>query len=174
MTFWTGTRSELDSFLDGLNKAHRTLRFTWSISNERIEFLDLNIFKGEVQHHKPPIYMYKHTLQNHQHLSVPTLLFPPQECLFKGLVKGEAIRFLRSNTDARTYYNSGGSCWHIKCTEKFCLATPSLLWGHASLTNWSLSNRPLHMLLRPGEQVVLYPAADQPGEGPSPHVLQCL
>ena len=46
LCIWTGTRSELDSFLDRLNKAHRTLRFTWSISNERIEFLDLNIFKG--------------------------------------------------------------------------------------------------------------------------------
>ena len=29
---WTGTRSELDSFLDRLNKANRTLRFTWRIS----------------------------------------------------------------------------------------------------------------------------------------------
>ena len=46
LCIWTGTRSELDGFLDRLNKAHRTLRFTWSISNERIEFLDLNIFKG--------------------------------------------------------------------------------------------------------------------------------
>ena len=45
LCIWTGTRSELDGFLDRLNKAHRTLRFTWSISNERIEFLDLNLFK---------------------------------------------------------------------------------------------------------------------------------
>ena len=43
---WTGTRSELDGFLDRLNKAHRTLRFTWNISDKHIEFLDLNIFKG--------------------------------------------------------------------------------------------------------------------------------
>ena len=40
-----GTRSELEGFLDRLNKAHRTLKFTWSISDERIEFLDLNLFK---------------------------------------------------------------------------------------------------------------------------------
>ena len=46
LCIWPGTRSELDSFLDRLNKAHRTLRFTWSISDEHIEFLDLNIFKG--------------------------------------------------------------------------------------------------------------------------------
>ena len=47
LCIWTGTRSELDSFLDRLNKAHRTLRFTWSISDKHIEFLDLNLFKGE-------------------------------------------------------------------------------------------------------------------------------
>ena len=52
LCIWTGTRSELDSFLDRLNKAHRTPR-----------------------------------------------------SVFKGLVKGEAIRFLRSNTDEHTFYS---------------------------------------------------------------------
>ena len=46
LCIWVGTRSELESFLDRLNKAHRTLKFTWSISDERVEFLDLNLFKG--------------------------------------------------------------------------------------------------------------------------------
>ena len=48
LCIWTGSRSELDSFLDRLNKAHRTLKFTWSISDKHIEFLDLNIFKGDI------------------------------------------------------------------------------------------------------------------------------
>ena len=43
---WVGTRSELEGFLDRLNKAHRTLKLTWSIGDERVEFLDLNLFKG--------------------------------------------------------------------------------------------------------------------------------
>ena len=46
LCIWIGTRSELVGFLDRLNKAHRTLKSTWSISDERIEFLDLNLFKG--------------------------------------------------------------------------------------------------------------------------------
>ena len=61
LCIWPGTRSELDSFLDTLNKAHRTLRFTWSISDERIEFLDLNIFKGG----RFTTTRSKHTLQKH-------------------------------------------------------------------------------------------------------------
>ena len=82
--------------------AHRTLRFTWSISNERIEFLDLNIFKGkrfntnrhlDISTHfkKTNTFQYLHFSSSHP------------RSVFKGLVKGEAIRFLRSNTDPHTY-----------------------------------------------------------------------
>ena len=43
LCIWTGTRSELDSFLDRLNKAHRTLRFTWSISDKHHSSFSSNI-----------------------------------------------------------------------------------------------------------------------------------
>jgi len=46
LRIWPGIREELDSFLDRLNKAYHTFRFTWSISELHVEFLDLNIFKG--------------------------------------------------------------------------------------------------------------------------------
>ena len=99
---WTGTRNKLESFLARLNTAHRTLRFMWSISNERIEFLDLNIFKGrrfntnrhlDISTHfkKTNTFQYLHFSSSHP------------RSVFKGLVKGEAIRFLRSNTDPHTY-----------------------------------------------------------------------
>ena len=45
LCIWVGTRSEL-GFLDRLNKAHGTLKFAWSISDEHVEFLDLTLFKG--------------------------------------------------------------------------------------------------------------------------------
>ena len=47
LCIWTGSRSELDNFLDRLNRAHHSMKFTWNISNERMQFLDLNIFKGD-------------------------------------------------------------------------------------------------------------------------------
>ena len=37
LCLWTGARSELDK----LDKAHKTPRFTWSISDKHIEFLEL-------------------------------------------------------------------------------------------------------------------------------------
>ena len=37
LCLWTGARSELDK----LDKTHKTPRFTWSISDKNIEFLEL-------------------------------------------------------------------------------------------------------------------------------------
>ena len=103
LCIWTGSRSELDNFLDRLNRAHHSIKFTWSISNERIQFLDLNIFKGDrftetghldlSTHFKSTnTFQYLHFSSSHP------------RSVFKGLVKGEAIRFLHSNTHAPTYH----------------------------------------------------------------------
>ena len=84
---WTGTGNELESFLARLNTAHRTHRFTWSISNERIEFFDLNILKGgrfntnrhlDISTHfkKTNTFQYLHFSSSH-----------PRNA-FKGLAKG--------------------------------------------------------------------------------------
>ena len=104
LCIWVGTRSELESFLDRLNKAHRTLKFTWSISDERVEFLDLNLFQGgmfNTTNHAP---RYEHTLKKN---TIQYLHFSSHpRGVFKGLVKGEAIRFVRSKTDAHTYYST--------------------------------------------------------------------
>ena len=90
LCIWTGTRSELDSFLDRLNKAHRTLRFTWSISDKHIEFLDLNLFKGERFNTTNHLDMTTHfkTTNSFQYLHFSS---SHPRSVFKGLVKGEAI-----------------------------------------------------------------------------------
>ena len=111
LCIWPGTREELDSFLDRLNNAHPTLRFTWSISDSRVEFLDLNIFKGprfnntnclDLSTHfkKTNTFQYLHYSSSHP------------RSIFRGLVKGEAIRFLRSNTHAPTFTATKKSLRH--------------------------------------------------------------
>ena len=78
---WTGTRSELEGFLDRLNKAHRTLKFTWSISDERIEFLDLNLFKGGRFNTTNLLDISTH-LKKNKYIPILAFLFlSPQECL---------------------------------------------------------------------------------------------
>ena len=133
LCIWTGTRSELDSFLDRLNKAHRTLSFTWSLSNERLKFLDLNIFKGGkfITTKHLDISTHFKTIHTFQYLH-----FSPSHprSVFKGLVKGEAIRFLHSNTDEHTYYNTIHTFKNIYSVETTpnALLTASLGTSHTT------------------------------------------
>ena len=94
LCIWTGSRSQLDVFLDRLNKVHPSIKCTWSISDMQVQFLDLNIHKGErfsqtnlldlKSYFKPTnTFQYLHFASSHP------------RSVFKGLVKGEAIRFLR-------------------------------------------------------------------------------
>ena len=105
LCIWTGTRSQIDSFLDRLNRAHHSIKFTWSISDTQIQFLDLNIHKGQrfsqtnlldlKSYFKPTnTFQYLHFASSHP------------RSVYKGLVKEEAIRFLRSNTNAPTFTNT--------------------------------------------------------------------
>ena len=86
LCIWTGTRSEIESFLDRLNKAHRTLKFKWSISDERIEFLDLNLFKGG--RFNTTNLLDTHTFQYLHFSSSHT------RSVFKGLVKRRSNQFV--------------------------------------------------------------------------------
>ena len=80
LCIWVGTRSKLESFLDTLNKAHKTLKFTWSISDERVEFLDLNLFKGGRFNTTNHLDMSTH-FKKKKHLPIPAFLLPPQRRL---------------------------------------------------------------------------------------------
>ena len=103
LCIWTGSRSELDNFLDRLNRAHHSIKFTWSISNERIQFLDLNIFKGDRFIETGHIDLSTHFKSTNTFQYLHFSSSHPRS-VFKGLVKGEAIRFLHSNTHAPTYH----------------------------------------------------------------------
>ena len=96
---WTGSRPSLDAFLDRLNTRHSTLRFTWVISHAYVEFFDLNIFKGKRFHQLLDLSTHLKKKKTFQYLHFSSC---HSRSVFKGLVKGEAIRFLRSNTHAPT------------------------------------------------------------------------
>ena len=41
---WTGSRTDLENFLDKLNAKHASIKFGYEISKERISFLDTEIY----------------------------------------------------------------------------------------------------------------------------------
>ena len=99
---WTKSTAELTRFLDDLNKFHPNLHFTHEHSSNTIDFLDLTIYKGpffdftnildtktfQKEHN---LYQYLHFSSNHP------------KSTFKAIIKGECIRYVRTNTTFETY-----------------------------------------------------------------------
>ena len=48
---WTGSKEELNQFLNYINGAHRTIKFAWSVSKEKINYLDVQVIdnKGKIE-----------------------------------------------------------------------------------------------------------------------------
>ena len=102
---WPHNLSQLQSFLDKLNNFHPTIKFTWSISNEKATFLDLEITKGSKFHQCNIFDIGTHFKQTNTFQYLHFTSCHPRS-VFKGLVKGEAIRLLRSNSDQAKFNQS--------------------------------------------------------------------
>ena len=98
---WKNTIEELETFLGRLNSFHPNLKFTHEFTTS-IDFLDLTIFKGNCfnftnllhtkTYQKPQnVYQYLHFSSTHS-LKI-----------FKAIIKGECIRFVRTNTTPEGY-----------------------------------------------------------------------
>jgi hypothetical protein len=94
---WKDTMEELNAFITNLNSIHQNLKFTHEHSSCTIDFLDLTVYKGsnfpftnrlDTKTFQKPLnlYQYLHFTSNH----------PPK--VFKALIKGECIRFARTNS----------------------------------------------------------------------------
>ena len=99
---WTESIDNLHTFLKELNSFHSSLRFTHQLSSDSIDFLDLTIYKGNMFHltnnldtktfHKRlNLYQYLHYTSSHP------------EKTFRAVIKGECIRYVRTNTTYETY-----------------------------------------------------------------------
>ena len=99
---WTHGQKELEQFIYNLNHFNSSLRYTFQYSSTSIDFLDLTIYKGsnfsntkildtctfqKVQN----LYQYLHYSSNHP------------KSLFKAIITGELIRYVRTNTREEQY-----------------------------------------------------------------------
>ena len=89
----------MDRFIEEANTFHPAIKFTAEISENEITFPDTVVFKGErkinpgVKTHYKPTETFQYT-----HF---TLCHPPG--VQRGLIKGEEIRLLRTNSSKTTF-----------------------------------------------------------------------
>lgn len=99
---WTDPVDSLQVFLKELNSFHPNLCFTHHLGHDSIDFLDLSIFKGhrfnltnildtKTFQKQLNLYQYLHYTSNHP------------DKVFKAVIKGECIRYVRTNTTYETY-----------------------------------------------------------------------
>lgn len=95
---WTHTESELNRFIEGMNSHNPSLSYTHQYSFSAVDFLDLTVYKSPMfaftntldvktfqkQHN---LYQYLHFTSNHQ------------RSVYKGLICGELVRYVRTNTE---------------------------------------------------------------------------
>ena len=100
--FWNDTLDNLNNFLTDLNNFHPTIKFTWDISTTKIVYLDLEIFKGDLFSSTGKLDITTHfkTTNTFQYLHFKSC---HPKSTFKGIIKGETIRFIRSNTQKEKF-----------------------------------------------------------------------
>ena len=99
---WTCSKEDFHTYMEQINQIHDTIKFTYAASNTEVTFLDVTVYKGEkftstgildVRTHIKPTnkQLYVHASSYHS----PTTK--------KAIAKGEAKRFLRTNSTESTY-----------------------------------------------------------------------
>ena len=99
LILWKHSEASLKTFLLQLNEFHPSLHFKYTFSSSEVNFLDLTIYKDDSSqslhtrtYQKPQnLYQYLHFTSNH----------PKQ--LFKAIIVGELIRYVRTNSTERDY-----------------------------------------------------------------------
>ena len=104
-SLWRTERKEIDEFIALANRHHPSIKFTAEIPDKEINFLDTTVYKGErfhnqgildiCTHFKPTeTFQYKHFSSCNPH------------GVRKGLIKDEALRLLRTNSSAKSFYEN--------------------------------------------------------------------
>ncbi|XP_011407404.1 PREDICTED: uncharacterized protein LOC105314749 [Amphimedon queenslandica] len=93
---------DLNNFFNKLNKFHPNIKFTMSQSETTINFLDITIYKGEdfSETNKLSIKTYQKEINRYQYLHFNSN-HPIH--IFKGLIIGETIRYVRTNSTIIEY-----------------------------------------------------------------------
>ena len=97
-------KHDLQHFMNKMNSYHPCLQFTFTTSNTSVDFLDVTIYKSQNFHLTNTLevktFQKQHNLYQYLHYSshhpTPT---------YKGLIKGECIRYIRTNTSKANYLN---------------------------------------------------------------------
>ena len=89
---WNGNLAELYTFLHKLNNLAPSIKLTWEVSDQKVNFLDMLIFKDPENHTKLITKPYQKPLN--RYLYIPFTSYHPTHAK-KSFIKAELIRYVR-------------------------------------------------------------------------------
>ena len=102
LIIFSGTRTELEDHIKTLNTMHPTIKFTASISDTQIDYLDITIFKGDRFKETGilDVKIYTKPCETFMYIT-PTSTHPP--ATFSGFIKGEFLRIARNSNNEHDF-----------------------------------------------------------------------
>ena len=104
-SLWRTERKEIDEFIALANRHHPSIKFTAGISDKEINFLDTTVYKGERFHNQGILDIRTHFKPTETFQYTHFSSCNPHG-VRKGLIKGEALRLLRTNSSAKSFYEN--------------------------------------------------------------------
>ena len=104
-SLWRTERKEIDEFIALANRHHPSIKFTAEISDKEINFLDTTVYKGERFHNQGILDIRTHFKPTETFQYTHFSSCNPHG-VRKGLIKGEALRLLRTNSSAKSFYEN--------------------------------------------------------------------
>ena len=103
LILWPHSENDLNTFILSLNNFHPSIKFTSEISNDKITFLDVDIFKGPHFTHTKILDTVTHIKPTNRQAYVHATLYHPPGT-GKGVIIGEMKKYLRTNSRAKSFY----------------------------------------------------------------------
>ena len=97
-----GEREQFDSYRADINKIHPTIKFTAECNSDQATFLDITAYKGERFKETGVLDVKTYIKPTNKQLYVHATSYHPKGT-GKGIVIGEALRYLRTNSDEANF-----------------------------------------------------------------------
>ena len=99
---YRGEREQFDQYMVNINQIHPTIKFTSECSPQQVTFLDLTVYKGERFERSGVLDVKTYVKAYNKQLYVHAKSYHPKGT-GKGIIIGEALRYLRTNSDQRHF-----------------------------------------------------------------------
>ena len=101
---WTGSTSEFITYMTKINQIHKTIKFTYELSETELTFLDITLYKEERFDQTQILDVRTHIKPTNKQLYIHAASYHPPTTI-NAISKGETNCYLRTISNEKEYTN---------------------------------------------------------------------